>query len=367
MKTEKPIYIIIGTRAQFIKVAPLMRMLIDQGIGYQLIYTAQHQENINEILETYHIPQPDILMYRHGEAKTKVSFFHWFLVMMYHVLFSFRKYLPEPGFVLTHGDTFTTWMAALMGKLAKCQVCHIESGLRSFNILSPFPEEISRLITFKLADIYFCEDENAVENLKNFNGKKINIQENTMLDGVMFALNQNQKKPLSFQDSPYALVSLHRYENIFTSRFTEIILPLLKDIAEDHKLVFTLHPTTRERLIALNIYEDLNHHPNIMLHERFGFVDWINVCIASEFVITDGGSNQEELFYMGVPAMLFRNETERVEQLGDNIVLTKFDKGVIEKFLRDFPDLRKHKSLPDLSPSQMIIDSLAEISSKIEG
>ncbi|MDF1521148.1 MAG: UDP-N-acetylglucosamine 2-epimerase [Brevefilum sp.] len=364
MKIEKPIYIIIGTRAQFIKVAPLMRMMIDQGVDYQLIYTAQHQENIDEILETFRLPQPDTLMYRHGEAKTKASFARWFIVTLFQVLFSYRKYLPEPGFVLTHGDTFTTWMAALMGKLAKCQVCHIESGLRSFNILSPFPEEISRLITFKLADIYFCEDENAVKNLKNFKGKKINVKENTMLDGVRFALAQNQRTQFRFQESPFALVSLHRYENIFTSRFTDVILPLLNEIAVDHKLVFTLHPTTRERLIALEIYEELDQHPKIVLHERFGFVDWINVCQQSEFVITDGGSNQEELYFMGVPAMLFRNETERVEELGDTIVLTKFDKDIIKNFLENYPDLRKDKRLPDFSPSQMIIDTLTAIGVK---
>jgi len=344
-----------------------MRMMIDQGINYQLIYTAQHQESINEILETYSLPQPDALMYRFGEAKTKGSFLRWFLSMLFHVIFHSREYIPEPGFVLTHGDTFTTWMAALMGKIAKCKVCHIESGLRSFNIFSPFPEEISRLITFSLADIYFCQNEAAIKNLNNFRGEKINIRENTMLDGVKFALNQPQKSYFVFQDEPYALVSLHRYENIFTSRFTETILPILKEIAKGYKLVFTLHPTTRERLIGLNLYQDLGSHPNIVLHDRFGFIDWINSCNGAEFVITDGGSNQEELFYLGVPAMLFRNETERPEELGENIVLTKFDKDVIEEFLNNYPQLRRVKNLPDFSPSQIIIETLVDFCRNKDG
>ena len=344
-----------------------MRMMIDQGITYQLIYTAQHQENINEILETYSLPQPDVLMYRFGEAKTKGAFLRWFLSMLLHVIFHSRKYLPEPGFVLTHGDTFTTWMAALMGKFAKSRVCHIESGLRSFNIFSPFPEEISRLITFSLADIYFCENAKAVKNLKNFRGEKINIRENTMLDGVRFALNQPQKSYFPFQEEPYALVSLHRYENIFTSRLTEIILPILKDIAKRFKLVFTLHPTTRERLIGLNLFQDLESHPNILLHERFGFIDWINICNGSEFVITDGGSNQEELYYLGVPAMLFRNETERPEELGENILLTKFDPKVIEEFLNNYPQRRRDKTLPGFSPSQMIIQALEDFCRNKQG
>jgi UDP-N-acetylglucosamine 2-epimerase (non-hydrolysing) len=342
-------------------------MMVDQGVKYQLIYTAQHQENINEILDTYSLPQPDTLMYRFGEAKTRVSFLRWFLSMMLHVIFQSQKYLPAPGFVLTHGDTFTTWMAALMGKFAKCKVCHIESGLRSFNIFSPFPEEISRLITFNLADIYFCENEAAVRNLDNFKGGKINIRGNTMLDGVRFALNQPQKSLFQFQDEPYALVSLHRYENIFTSRLTETILPILKEIAKHFRLVFTLHPTTRERLLGQNLYKDLDSHPNIVLHDRFGFVDWINICNGSEFVITDGGSNQEELYYLGVPAMLFRNETERPEELGENIILTKFDQNLIEEFLHNYPQLRRGKNLPDFSPSQMIIETLGDFGRNKEG
>jgi len=362
MKINRPIYIILGTRAQFIKVAPLMRRMIDQGINYKLIYTAQHRENIDEIMETYQLPQPDILIYKHGEAKTKTSFIRWFLAIIFRVIFMSRKYLPKPGFVLTHGDTFTTWMAALMGKLGKCQVCHIESGLRSFNIFSPFPEEISRLITFCLSDIYFCPNTTAVNNLNKYKGKKINTKANTILDGVRFALEQDVTTNFNFQNTPYALVSLHRYENIFTSRLTNVILPILKEISINHKLVLTLHPTTRDRLQTLNLFEELDNHPNIILHDRFGFVDWINICNSSEFVITDGGSNQEELFYLGVPTMIFRNETERNDELGENIVLTKFDKDIIMEFLTKYPNLRAEKFLPNVSPTQIIIESLQNIS-----
>ena len=358
MLIEQPIYVIIGTRAQFIKMAPLLRKFLDQNIHYLLIYTAQHQENIDEILEAYQLPSADIILFEHGEAKTKLSFGHWFFIVFTRVLFNTKKYLPNPGFVFTHGDTFTAWIAALMGKLAKCKVCHVESGLRSHNLFSPFPEEISRLITFWLSDVYYCPNETTINNLKNFKGEKINTKGNTMLDGVNFALSQTGTSHFHFQNLPYAVVSLHRYENIFTSRLTEEILPILKSISIKYRLVFTLHPTTRERLRSKGLYSNLDENPNIILHERFDFVDWINVCNSAEFVITDGGSNQEELSYLGVPTMLFRHETERDEGLSDNIVLTKIDSGLIENFLSTYQNLRKEQALPDVSPSQIIIDSL---------
>jgi UDP-N-acetylglucosamine 2-epimerase (non-hydrolysing) len=355
------IYIVLGTRAQFIKVAPLMRMMIDKGLIYKLIYTAQHKENINEILKIYGLPDPDVVLHEIEEANTKRSFIKWFVLTFFHMLFHSKRYIPEPGLLLTHGDTFTAWLAALMGKRAGCVVGHIESGCRSHNIFSPFPEEISRLIIFQFSDIYFCADAWAINNLKRYKGEKVNIGANTMLDGVRYALTFSNENKFDFQSRPYAVVSLHRFENIFTSRFTQVIMPLLKEIALDHHLIFTLHPSTRERLITLGVFDKLRNHENITLHERFNFVDWINICNNAEFVITDGGSNQEELSYLGVPTLLFRNETERQEGLGSNVILSKFNRNTIRSFINNLESYRKTKSKMPAGPSELIIQTINSI------
>jgi UDP-N-acetylglucosamine 2-epimerase (non-hydrolysing) len=361
MKNKLPVYFVLGTRAQFIKVAPVMREMLDQNIKYTLIYTAQHRENIDEILDIYHLPKPDIVMSDLEEANTKGSFARWFPTILYKAVFKARQFLPQPGILLTHGDTFTAWLAALMGKRAGCSVGHIESGCRSFNIFSPFPEELSRLFTFHFTDIFFCADEWATHNLRQYKGLKINMGANTMLDGVRYALNYPSKTSFDFQKSPYAIVSLHRFENIFTTRFTKIIIPLLKDIAREHHLIVTLHPTTRERLFSLGLYNELASFKNITFHERFGFVDWINVCCQAEFVITDGGSNQEELSYLGVPTLLFRYETERQEGLGQNVVISKFDKKIIKNFLSSLSGRRVVSSHLDAQPSKSIVQSVCEV------
>ena len=350
----------LGTRAQFIKVAPVMREMLNQGLSYILIYTAQHRENIDEILEIYNLPAPNVIMYDSFEANTKTSFLGWFFVILYKSLFQAKLYIRQPGILLTHGDTFTAWLAALMGKRAGCVVGHIESGCRSFNIFSPFPEEISRLITFSLTDIYFCADEWAVKNLNRYSGKKVNMGANTMLDSVRYALNYPPKDHFDFENTSFAIVSIHRFENIFTSRFENVILPILKDIAKDYRLVFTLHPTTRERLRALGLYEELSEHPNIILHERFGFIDWINLCSKSKFAITDGGSNQEELSYLGVPTLLFRYETERREGLGENVVISNFDKEIISEFIHNLDGYIKTPVLSHAQPSKTIIQVISE-------
>jgi UDP-N-acetylglucosamine 2-epimerase (non-hydrolysing) len=261
--------------------------------------------------------------------------------------------------LLTHGDTFTAWIAALMGKRAGCVVGHIESGCRSYNILSPFPEELSRLLTFQLSDIYFCADDWAVRNLRRYKGLKVNMGANTMLDGVRFALSHPSAAHFEFESSPYAVVSIHRFENIFTKRLADTIIPILRDIARNRRLIFTLHPTTRERLLALGLHDELASNRNITLHERFNFVDWIRICSSAEFVITDGGSNQEELSYLGVPTLLFRRETERHEGLGENVVISGFDRTVIDEFVRQ-PELhRRTPSFSDAKPSETIIEVVA--------
>lgn len=355
-----PVYVIIGTRAQFIKIAPLLWEMVNQGMHYQLLFTAQHKENINDILGTYKLRPPDVILYTAEEASTQARFAKWFSVIIYKTLFQAKKFLPVPGIVLTHGDTFTAWIAALMGKLSGCKVAHIESGLRSFNIFSPFPEELSRLITFSLSDIYFCSSDWAVKNLKKFRGLKVNLGANTLLDGVRYASSVEENLAYDFLDQPFALVAVHRYENIYSKRFTEFIIPTLLEISEKTNLVFVLHPSTRERLKNLGLDIVLQENENISLIERFGFVEWIQLCKRAEFVITDGGSNQEELSYLGTPTLLFRNETERQEGLGENVVLSKFDREIIFDFIQNFDQYRKVQKHTDISPSKRIIQVIQE-------
>jgi UDP-N-acetylglucosamine 2-epimerase (non-hydrolysing) len=355
---SKPIYVVLGTRAQFIKMAPLLLTMQQQGVKYRLIYSAQHRESIDQILEAYGLPMPDVVLYDQAEANTRFSFTRWLLAIVHIALFRPRSIVPVPGLLLTHGDTFTAWLGAWIGKRAGCVVCHVESGCRSYNMLSPFPEELSRLLTFRFSNVYFCADEWSMHNLSGYDGLKVNIGANTMLDGVRWALEQPYRLQADLPRAPYGIVSLHRFENIYTSRLTNVILPLLREIGAEHRLIFVLHPTTRERLQALGLYESLGSFPNLTLHERFGFVDWIHICRGAAFVITDGGSNQEELSYLGVPTLLFRRETERREGLGRNVVVSSFDKEVIRGFFGDLARFKKEAALAQEQPSLRIIETL---------
>jgi UDP-N-acetylglucosamine 2-epimerase (non-hydrolysing) len=356
--SKKKIYVVIGTRAQLIKMAPIMVLMQKENIDYEFIYTAQHKETISEILSDFNVKMPDRILYSKSEAKTITKFLGWIGSMLFQSL-SPKKIFPEKGIVLTHGDTATCIWAAIVGKLAGCIVCHVESGLRSFNIFQPFPEELTRLITFRFSDVYFCPNSWAVNNLKKYNGDKVNLEINTLYDSVKEALTSNES--VDYPNEKYAVVSIHRLENIFTKKFEQTIIPLLENVAEKgFVLVFVLHPATLSVLKRNEgkLYKRLESNKRIVLKDRYSYFKFIKLLNGSQFVISDGGSNQEELSYLGKPTLLFRNVTERIEGLKENIVISNFDEHKIMNFVENYKNFQRPIKEISISPSEKIITYL---------
>lgn len=354
MKRET-IYIVIGTRAQLIKMAPFMKLLEENKIGFEFIYTAQHQETISQILDTFKITTQYKSIYNKAEANTLFKFIGWAGKMFFY-FFKPKSVFPKKGIVFTHGDTATCAWAAICAKLAGCKVWHIESGLRSYNILHPFPEEIMRLITFQMSDVYFCPNDWAVNNLQRYKGTKINTNGNTLIDSVKQALSI--KTDYQVPDGKYVVVSIHRYENIYSSKFEKIIIPYIQQIAQKFKVVFVLHPSTREVIEKNKLLKDKLENKNILLKQRYDYVDFIKLLDKSEFVVTDGGSNQEELSYLGKPTILMRKKSERIEGLDKNVIISGYNTKVLEEFIESYNNNIQDKTELVNSPSQTILDYL---------
>ena len=270
-----------------------------------------------------------------------------------------KKNFPEKGIILTHGDTMTTVWAAVVGKLAGCKVAHVESGIRSFKIFNPFPEELMRLITFHFSDVYFCPNDWAISNLKKYKGEKINLGMNPVYDAVKIAISSDAN--IELPKEKYVVVSLHRFENIFTNKLENVIIPLLEKIAESgFMLIFVLHPSTRGVLQKNNmrLFKRLEKNKKIILQNRIPYPEFIQLLNESEFVITDGGSNQEELSYLGKPTLLFRDVTERIEGLGKTTVISHFDTKIIMEFIKNYKQMQTEFKKVDVSPSQIMVDYL---------
>lgn len=363
-KNENPkIAVIIGTRAQIIKTAPVMKELQDRGIDYRFVFTEQHKETMDDIMQNFGLKKPDYMFFSYSEEKadSRKGFGGWFFQAFKKIIFKRKEILPfKGGIVLSHGDTFTCWMGAILGKITGNKVMHLESGLRSFNLLKPFPEEISRLITFRFTDVYMAPNEWALNNLKKYKGVKINTGMNTQYDSVRIALQNEDKIMFQVPDTKYIVASIHRYEHVFKEEKFIEILEIIEMIAEKYLVVFVLHPVTIKRIKEYGLEQRFKDNKNIKLQERLPFFEFIKLLNSSEFVVTDGGSNQEELSYMGKPTLILRDVTERIEGLDENAVLAKFDKKVISDFVENYKKYEKPFKEVDVTPSTMIVNWLVD-------
>lgn len=360
-------YVVIGTRAQTIKMAPVLLEFEKNNISFTLMYTQQHKETIGDLLDNFNIKiKPINIIEVSQEAKTKMLFVVWFIKFVSLIFNPFKSkqfFREKRSVIVTHGDTATTFLAALWAKIYKHKVMHIESGMRSFNYFNPFPEELFRVGTFYLTDYFICPKEYNLKNLEKFKGEKVLLGENTMYDSLQIGLKnvseeniKNVKEKLALPDEKFVLVSIHRYENIFKLSELQNIINILKDISRKFKLVFILHPSTKKQLIRRGYYNELVDNKNFQLIDRQDFLTFVVITKLAEFMITDGGSNQEEMSYIGKPTILFRKFTEHQVGLGKNILLSKLNRELINEFVDNYKSYQRSGVKLSVSPSQKIVN-----------
>jgi UDP-N-acetylglucosamine 2-epimerase (non-hydrolysing) len=359
------IHVIIGTRAQIIKMAPVMKELEDRGIDYNFIFLAQHKETMYEIFAQFGIKKPNIVI---GDMNRDITNVKDMVLWSFRVLingFSKRKLIfqnDKKGVVLIHGDAPPLFLGGLIAKFQGLKVAQVEAGLRSFNYFKPFPEEATRVFSSKmgLIDIFFCQDEKSTLNVSPYKKTAYSTHYNTMLDSLRLAEKVSPGKTISEVSGEFAIASLHRFETISKKEKLEKVVSELIKISKKIKLLFILHPPTRVALNKAGLYGSLEKEPGCHLLPRLGFFEFNHILRKAEFIITDGGSNQEECFYLGIPCLLFRSETERMEGLNNNVVLSKFDSVIINDFVANYKSYRREPVSENTSPSYYIVDQLKE-------
>tara|TARA_B100000686_G_scaffold93392_1_gene99822 strand:- start:1291 stop:2379 length:1089 start_codon:yes stop_codon:yes gene_type:complete len=359
------IHVIIGTRAQIIKMAPVMKELEERDIDYNFIFLAQHKETMYEILTQFGLKTPNIVIGDLNKDITNVKdMIFWSIRILIYGFLKRKKIFQndKKGIVLIHGDAPPLFLGGLIAKFQGLKVAQVEAGLRSFNFLEPFPEEIIRVFSAKvgLIDMFFCQDEKAKMNVVPYKKMAYCTSYNTILDSLRLAEKISPKFLFLETSDKFALASLHRFETISKKeKLQQVVYELIK-ISKKIKVLFILHPPTRVALKKHNLYNLLEQESTCHLLPRLGFFKFNQMLRKAEFIITDGGSNQEECFYLGSPCLLFRNETERVEGLNSNAVLSKFNTAIIDDFVANYNIYKKSPILKDISPSSFIVDQLKE-------
>ncbi len=358
------IFFFIGTEAELIKLFPIMLELKHRSIDYKVISSGQNNIKSSVIFEKTHSGMVDLeLSDENSIKKNAIGLLAWW-IKTYHKSFKqIKQAFPyesyADSFMIVHGDTVSTYMGARIGKKLGMTVCHVEAGLRSHNIFNPFPEEIDRLLTSRMARIHFAPGDLSVNNLKKVKGCVIDTKQNTLLDSLRVSCEVNETKDINqviASYKPYFVFVMHRQENVANEKMLIKAVENVLSISKKQYCIFILHTITKNALERLNVLNKLQEASNVLLLPRVDYFSFMKLLNNAEFVMTDGGSNQEELYYMGKPTLILRNTTERNEGIGENAILFS-DIDDMNWFAESY---QKYKIRPHISasPSCIIADYL---------
>ncbi len=352
-----PIHVFVGTKAEYIKTAPLMRLLAERGIDYRLVDSGQHAAFGPGLRRRLEVKEPDVLLADRGDVSTIPAATAWALRIA-GLLLSPRSRVRRRlfgglgGTCVVHGDTPTTLLATLLARRAGLRVVHLESGLRSHRLTHPFPEELIRILVMRCAHLLFAPDETAAANLERMGvrGRVVRLPGNTVIDAIEFA-------GAHAGESDTVMATMHRVENLQRRDRVEGWVRLLIRVAVDHPVEFAVHEPTR---ITLGKGGHLTRLEAawVALTELQPYAEFVTKIARAPFVLTDGGSIQEESAFLGVPCLLWRDRSERGDGIGENVVVSRYDDEVVEAFLADPEAHRRERRTVGVSPTAVALDAL---------
>lgn len=322
----KKILTVFGTRPEAIKMAPLaIKLAADPRFDARVCVTGQHRQMLDQVLALFKLqPQYDLDIMRQGQDLTDVTT---------AILQRLRPVLAEfkPDMVLVHGDTATTFASALAAYYQQIAVGHVEAGLRTGNLYSPWPEEANRKLTGALANVHFAPTETSRQNLlrEGIAGQAIVVTGNTVIDALLqvvatvradSTLQQTFGRQFAFlrPAAPLLLVTGHRRES-FGGGFERICQALATLAAANPQLdiVYPVHlnPNVREPVNRL-----LAGMPNVHLIEPLDYLPFVYLMDKARLILTDSGGIQEEAPSLGKPVLVMRDTTERPEAVAAGTV-----------------------------------------------
>jgi UDP-N-acetylglucosamine 2-epimerase (non-hydrolysing) len=305
---------VVGARPNLMKVAPVLSGLKQYPKMKQtLVHTGQHYDsNMSDVFfQQLEIPAPDVnLGVGSGSHARQTA----------EIMTRFEPVVLErkPDLVLVYGDVNSTVAAALVCSKLLVQVGHVEAGLRSFD--RGMPEEINRLVTDQLAYLLFTPSDDGNRNLEHegIPAGKVHLVGNVMIDSLVRLLPVAMKEKLNGLPDRYVLVTLHRPANVDDDRVLKVILGYLLELNAQVKVVFPVHPRTRQRIADFGI--DVR---KLDLREPLPYIQFLSLQRRATAVVTDSGGIQEETTYLKVPCLTLRNNTERpvTVTMGTNILI----------------------------------------------
>lgn len=314
MGKKRKVLTIFGTRPEAIKMAPLVHALKkDEYIDCVVAVTAQHREMLDQVMELFSIKADyDLDIMKAGQTLFDIT---------NRALLGLKDVIEQevPDIVLVHGDTSTTFVGSLAAYYLQIPAGHVEAGLRSGNIYSPFPEEMNRRLTGTICGIHFAPTESAKSNLlrEGINEENIYVTGNTVIDALLATVNPDYHfndpvlNNLDFENNRVLVVTTHRRENL-GEPMRQVYLAL-KDIVNEFPDVVIVFPVHMNPAVRKVVDEVLGDCPRVVLIEPLDYGPFANLMSRSYMILTDSGGLQEEAPSLGKPVLVLRENTERPE------------------------------------------------------
>lgn len=312
---------VFGTRPEAIKMAPLIKVLQQRDEFESIVcITAQHRQMLDQVLDIFDIRADfDLDIMRAGQTLSDITA---------RVMKGIEETVKtaQPDIVLVHGDTTTTFAGALGAFYCQAKIGHVEAGLRTYDKYSPFPEEMNRCLTTKLADLHFAPTRNNENNLlkEGISPSAVYVTGNTVIDALKTTVQENYVfaddtlKKLDYKKSRMILVTAHRRENL--GEPLKNICRAVLSLVQTYPDVEVVYPVHLNPLVRETAYEILGGHNRIHLIDPLDVTELHNLMHKCYMVMTDSGGLQEEAPSLGKPVLVLRNETERPEAIAAGTV-----------------------------------------------
>lgn len=360
---------LFGTTGELIKISPLVRAASKENIEVRLYCTGQQFSELDVAFESMNLDVPITWLvrgFRGHSLHRKREVLAWIFKTLVATWWALPKLRTsrQATVLVVHGDTLTTMLGALVGRLMRVNVAHVEAGMRSGRLLDPFPEEISRRFVGRLASVHYAPGLEPAQNLVGKRGAIVNTQQNTVVDALRFALSldpstdENDRKE---DCSSVGLISIHRSELYEDRELLSSLIKLLRRHVDqtDDRLVFISHPVTMEKLRQYVLLEDLTH-PRVMMLDKLPYYDFIKLQSTCDFIVTDSGGLQQECAETGQPCLVHRRVTETLDGLGENILLSEMNPQILETFLLSHDSYRRPAQDSRVSPTAIIMKDLKQ-------
>lgn len=362
----KELYFFIGTEAEIMKMYVVIRKAKTAGFTCHIVSSGQNDIHNSIFLKRCDSKVDVDLSIFAPDAKSGKAYLDWMLKTIRYGVRYFKKVRRNgvDAAMVVHGDTLSTLMGTIIARKSGIPYSHVEGGLRSYNWFNPFPEEIDRFFSSKHADVIFCPNERGTETArKYFKGDAVNTVYNTNIETLYDGLVENEAHPIArVWAGQYCVVAIHRQENLMNGTFMEKAVSEIVKLSEHMHCVFILHEQTDDALKKFGLKDKIIGSNGITVLNRLPYLQFLDAVYHAEFLVADGAGNQQEMYYLGKPYLILRDDIEDgSEGLNENAIGYDGNFELISDFYKVYEKYQRSMVRPEKFPSDIIVNKLVEV------